>query len=152
MLADNRQAGQRYVDKITRSEWWRQSCPGGFWEFTDRPPERVWVWLERDENIGAMITHEPTIKDGEELPTMIVGTGIVNNYLPANRDPWVYLHELAHVMSWFAPGHHDKHFNTYFLLLIDRWLGRPQAEALLDECRRAKISFTPGLASGMGID
>ena len=147
-LSGTRRAAQRYVDRITASDWWSDHCPG-FWTFSEPPPRRVWVWEDKG-NEGGMLTNEVTIHKGEEFPTIILGQGeAIQTGTPAIADKWVILHELAHVMSTHFPSHHGKEFCLDFLLLVNQWMGNKYADVLLDSCRQLKVRMNYRLAESL---
>lgn len=140
-LVGNRRSAQRYADRITGSEWWRASTPG-FWNFSDPAPERVWVWEADDPDMGGMVVdYEITHHRGREFPTMILGHAeCIQDGTPAIADKWVILHELAHVQTnQMGDGHHGKHFCMFYILLVNRWIGRNAGRALMESCKEHKI-------------
>jgi len=138
-LVGNRRSAQGYVDRITRSNWWAQNCPG-FSSYDDPPPKRVWVWYVDDDTVGGMVEETETVLNGVEMPTMILGSGVVtHDEVPAVADRWVILHELAHVMTNLNPGHHGPEFCMAYIHLVGRWLGPGPAEALLHWCKELKV-------------
>jgi hypothetical protein len=126
---------QRYVDRIVRSAWWRRTCTpysdslnGGPW-----PVTRVNVIKGRQG--GGLAFYAMTIRHDrrrESQATIRLGHGYLHG-CPAIADPWVILHELAHVIA-SRDGHrgHARGFARVFLLTVERWLGRDAASALRD--------------------
>jgi hypothetical protein len=135
-------AAQVYVDRITGSAWWRDRCelvtrPGG----TARLPV-IGVDVLPGRNGGGYalwrlrrVHPNPRIGQPGGLVAQIrLGRGLVHG-CPAIADPWVILHELAHVLA-LAAGHrgHGSPFVHYYLAIVRRYLGPESAAALRAAC------------------
>lgn len=129
------EAAQRYVDRIVRSAWWGRTCKpySDLWNGT-WPVVKVNVRIGRQG--GGYCFYGVTWHD---LPrsqfrgcamTIRLGRGDLHGCL-AVADPWVILHELAHCLA-VRDGHrgHGREFARYYLLTVERWLGRDAAAAL----------------------
>lgn len=136
-------AAQAYADRITRSSWWRKNCPAS-WMGDDardsllidetRPPRRIIVTQRRGQS-GGVAERMLFRYRGRWLPHIGLGTGEPVSGRPAIADPWVILHEVAHIMAASADNGergHGREFARFYLLLVRRWLGRDAARALRD--------------------
>lgn len=142
-------AAQAYVDRITRSVWWRRTCPPSWLgdhcdsrHLVDdsQPPRRVIVVAHR--GIAGYARHALFRHRGRWYPQIRLGTrDAVHNELPALADPWVILHELAHIMC-LGDGTdrgHGRGFARRMLQLVRRWLGADSAAVLAEEYRRENV-------------
>lgn len=136
-------AAQIYVDKITRSAWWKGTCQPSWIGVSDLSasessgrkaiPTKVLVRkgfpLEKDTLawIDHLTTHEFR---GKRYPVMYLSVERTTHGIPAIADKWTILHELAHIMTFDTVGHHHPEFNRALLRLIDRYLGTEQAQQL----------------------
>jgi hypothetical protein len=84
-------------------------------------------------------------KEGHRIPQIELGHDKLYCGVEAIADPWVILHEVAHVMSigmrdnnWHDAWH-DPYFVKAFRMLVGRWLGKPYLEALEKCCKEARI-------------
>lgn len=139
-LCGTRKAAQAYADRVTRSGWWAENAPG-FHNYEDPPPSRVWVWVsDEDDDGGSMNPDLITVMGDQEMPSIILGTGIVNDH-PAIADKWVILHELAHIMvnQVEGEGHHGRQFVMSFIGLVRQFLGQRAALALIQACKDLRI-------------
>lgn len=140
-------AAQAYVDRITRSVWWQKNCPpswlgdqrdGGVIFDDSLPPRRILVKGIRGR--GGYAINELVKYRGKWMPSIQFGTTQRQGEPggPAIGDPWIVLHELAHVMA-FATDHegHGREFARCYMLLVRRWLG-PRAAAVLREAYAAE--------------
>lgn len=142
-------ATQQYVDRITRSAWWARTCPPSWlgdqrdkaYIFdTTAPPQRILVTATR--GTGGSTAPELVQHRGRWMPAIRLGTGERGADLapkpPAIGDPWVILHEIAHVMA-FSSDHsgHGREFARSMLLLTRRWIG-PEAAQVLREAYAAE--------------
>lgn len=145
-LVGNRRSAQAYVDRITRSSWWRDHAPG-FHDFFAPPPERVWVWEGGPNDGGLMDSELFASLNGEEYPSILIGYGAVNGCTPAMADKWVILHELAHVMTnaLTNDGHHGKEFCHCYVKMVQQYLGSVAGDNLIKWARRLKIRLDYGL-------
>lgn len=124
---------QAYVDRIIRSAWWKRTCPlyGDSWNGRYWPITRVNVLKGRQGGGLAFYgVRVRTDRRREVEATIRLGHGDLHG-CPAIADPWVILHELAHIMA-ARDGHrgHGRGFARYFLLTVERWLGSDAAKAL----------------------
>lgn len=136
-LKGDRNSAQRYVDRITRSQWWRDVCLG-VWDPRDPAPPRVWVEQMEDDDSGYShgffnVSDIHTYR-GQEMPVIVLGEGIL-------ADRWSILHELSHVITTHHsdPGFHGPIFVGIFIGAVRYWLGDRAADALLDRCKAHKI-------------
>lgn len=151
-------AAQTYVDRITRSAWWRRTCPPSWMgdehhrgSFLDNitPPRRVIVRAARGmgahASTGSVYRHR-----GRWHPRISLGTEPVERTwgrpgwdVAAIAEPWVILHELAHIMvacSGSGSGH-DRTFRYYHLALVRRWLGPTHAAALRASYKLERLTY-----------
>lgn len=150
-LAGDVAAAQACVDRITRSTWWRRTCPaswlgdhrdGAPFLETSQPPRRVIVVPHRGVRgyaRQALYRHR-----GRWYPQIRLGTrDAVHNQVPAIADPWVILHELAHIMCLGddSDNGHGRVFARRMLQLVRRWLGADAAAALTEEYHRENIKY-----------
>lgn len=136
---------QAYVDRITRSSWWRKNCPpswmgdevrDGYMFDTTRPPRRIIVHAH--SRSGAYAGYYVEEYRGKNHPVIRLGTkarglslGEHVSHYPPIQDPWVILHEVAHIMACSDDKRgHGREFARYFLMLVGRWLGADAARAL----------------------
>jgi hypothetical protein len=134
-------AAQRYVDRITGSAWWRDRCPHVTGRGWASPIVGVDVLQGRQGGGYAIwklrrVYSNPRIGQPGGLVAQIrLGRGLVHG-CPAIADPWVILHELAHVLA-LAAGHrgHGGPFAYYYLALVRRYLGAEPADALRAACK-----------------
>jgi hypothetical protein len=133
---------QAYVDRITRSAWWRRTCPPSWMgDPTDHcramVPRRVLVVATRGH--GAWASDSVWRHRGRWYPRIRLGTkhdprrGCRPGWVrPPIAEPWVVLHELAHIMAVCADDDtgHGRGFRRWHLQLVARWLGREHAAAL----------------------
>lgn len=140
-------AAQAYVDRITRSAWWRRTCPpswmgderhAGYLLDNTSPPRRI--ICQEGRGGGAWAAYETVIKyRGRYHPYIRLGNKARGAHLgehashhPPIRDQWVILHEVAHIMcaAEKADRGHGRAFARYYLALVRRWLGPDAARAL----------------------
>jgi hypothetical protein len=145
-LCGTRKAAQSYVDRVTRSDWWANHCPG-YYDFSEPPPTRIWVW-EGPETEGGV--HDPgivAILNDQEMPSITLGRGQVNARHIAITDKWVILHELAHVMTHQIAndGHHGKQFCYAYIKLVYRFLGQESGDELVRWAKKLKIRMNYSL-------
>ena len=142
-------AAQAYVDRITTSYWWKHHCPPNFHGTT---PTKVVCQFEDSEDMGGAIWVEDYYYRGRLVPLMILGPNPTYNDLPAIADPWLILHELAHV--WEYNEWHGKQFISAFIELVKKYQGIDHARSLVDAMKNHKVRIryrdlgwwaTPGL-------
>ena len=142
-LDGTREAAQAYLDKITRSAWWKRTCPpswrgdrlrgapGSVW--VDDVPARIIV-RAHGRAVTGHASYGVRRYRGHRYPHIGLGTARPHGNLPAIADPWVILHEVAHIMAVSADDKagrgHGPIFAYYFRLCVTRWLGREAASAL----------------------
>ena len=150
-LDGTERAAQTYVDRITRSTWWQHNCPPswlgddsdttGYFD-TSRPPRRVIVKATRGvggyAHVNVLYKHR-----GRWFPQIRLGTrDHIHNGTPAVADPWVILHELAHIMDAADDKHgHGRDFARFMLMLVRRWLGPAHAAALRAEFTTERVKY-----------
>jgi hypothetical protein len=133
-------AAQRYVDRITGSAWWRNRCPLVTWYSRELPVVGVDVLQGRQGGGYAVwqlrrVYPNPKIgQPGGLVARIRLGRGVIHG-VEAIADPWVILHELAHVLA-LAAGHrgHGGPFAYYYLAIVRRYLGVQPAAALRAAC------------------
>lgn len=148
---------QSYVDRITRSAWWTRTCPPSWMgdETRDgvserKPPRRVLVLVTRGH--GAWATTDAVYPHrGRYFPRIKLGAKIdPDRYAsrpgwvqPPVAEPWVILHELAHIMAACSgvESGHDRTFRYYHLALVRRWLGPDHAAALRDAYKLERLTY-----------
>lgn len=146
-LDGTQKAAQAYVDRITRSAWWKRSMPPshlgceGSWRghADDAVPRRIIVVEHRGGNGRASYgRHEhqgrwlPRIRLGRQHADEQPEGWSVAGWTQALSDPYVILHEVAHIMA-AADGRetgHGRVFRWYLVGLVKRWLGPEHARAL----------------------
>lgn len=132
---------QHYVDRITTSAWWRRNLYGV-------APHHVHVFA-RYGGSGSYARygyrkHSRYPKRGA-CHWISLGTGTNSERgIPHCRDPWVILHELAHIMCCVS-GHKDEGhgalFARYYLALVRRWLGPEAAGALREAYKVERVKY-----------
>lgn len=139
-LVGTRVSAQRYTDRVTRSDWWKNHCPG-FWNFSDPAPERVWIWEDPSRLGGLMEPGTVSVLKDQEMPTIVLGHGEVYAGVEAIADRWVILHELAHVMTnqIAGEGHHGKNFCYAYIKLVHQFLGPVPGQTLAYLCRALRM-------------
>lgn len=128
-LDNAEQATQAYVDRITRSAWWKRELPKG--------PRYIHVFARYGGSgsyaYGGTRQH-PRFPKRSWQPWISMGVGTRTwNGIPHARDQWIILHEIAHTMCNYAGYQNEGHgrvFAYYYLKLVRRWLG-PEAAAAL---------------------
>lgn len=150
-LDGTQKAAQAYVDRITRSAWWRRTCPPSWMGdnrdklghiFDDsQPPQRIIVNRTRGRGGWAyahLIPHR-----GKLFPEIrLGGHELEPGQPPAIANPWVLLHEVAHIMAMSADHQgHGREFARYFMLLVRRWLGPDAARALREAYAAAGVRY-----------
>lgn len=130
LLDGSRAAAQAYVNRVVRSAWWRRTCTpiDGRWHVAKVEV----VQARRNAGGAAMYGFHwlSATRARGAIMTIRLGGGHVNAS-PAIGDPWVILHELAHVLA-IRDGHrgHGREFARYYLLAVQRWMGDDAARAL----------------------
>jgi hypothetical protein len=141
-LDGTQEAAQAYVDGITQSHWWKRHCTPSW--MGDRQgnavPTRVWVVDSSDPTKGAdtMIDRLYWF-EGKRCPKIVVGNDNLYGNLRAIEDPWVILHELAHVWTVDEKGWHGQKFCYAFHKLVGKHLGEESAAALKEAMWATKI-------------
>ena len=133
---------QAYVDRITRSAWWGRTCRPSVLGQVERyclnreVPERIMVRESRGGRGSASYgRHEYRTK---WLPQITLGVkrgddlDWVDGWTRAIEDPYVVLHEVAHIMAACHGGEngHGRVFRWHMVGLVRRWLGPDHARAL----------------------
>jgi putative metallohydrolase (TIGR04338 family) len=117
---------QDYVDHITSSIWWSDRCPIELTSIT--------VVEVPDKDVGGMASVE------DDCGRIVLGRGRVNANRVALSDPWVILHELAHLLVIDpSDGHHGPRFVRSYIDLVERYLGTDAAAELARQCQQANI-------------
>lgn len=144
------EAAQAYVDRITRSAWWRGHCPpsilgddtgAGRFSGTAQVPRRIivvqgrggrgWASYSRHQYRGKWLPRISLgVKHADDL--LLPTTKYVDGWTSAITDPYVVLHEVAHIMAACngAENGHGRVFRYYLVSLVRRWLGPEHAKAL----------------------
>lgn len=144
-------AAQAYVDRVTRSAWWQRTCvPHSHLGSTSRvtvrppyarnvtPPSRIIVEQHRGAS-GIAHTASRVEHRGKWYPRIRLGVqdsrdGWVSGWIGASKDPYVILHEVAHIMAACdeecGERGHGRWFRYYLVLLVARWMGPEHARAL----------------------
>jgi hypothetical protein len=133
-------AAQQYVDRITRSSWWRKNCPPSWMgdEIRDgspcldcsKPPRRIIIKEARGTGaraLGVVKKHR-----GKWFPVIHLGNTAGSAHPlhhPPLRDQWTILHEIAHIGTPNDPGH-GREFARFYLALVSERLGVYAARAL----------------------
>jgi hypothetical protein len=149
---------QAYVDRITRSAWWRKNCPPSWMgdEIRERmlldrsaPPRRI--ILHETRGGGAYAGYYVEKYRGKYHPVIRLGNkargvGLADHasHYPPIQDPWVILHEIAHIMCCSADNGergHGREFARFFLMLVRRWLGPDAARALREAYAAEKVKY-----------
>lgn len=144
-LEGTRRAAQTYVDGITRSSWWKQNCePSRIGNKKLMVPTRVLV-VEDPDMYGAGTYDHLFRFEGKLCPRIDLGHTIVYGSLRAIEDPWVILHELAHIWDADTPGYHSPSFCYAYHKLVSRYLGEDPAEALKQAMWAYKIRLNYSL-------
>jgi hypothetical protein len=166
LLDGTEKAAQIYVDRITRSSWWARTCPPSWmgdpaWQkegkqflVSPQPPKRVWVFAKRGHgahaNVGT-VRRKPGYRD--RAPHIHLGSSeIVLAHAPdwavPMKQPWVILHELAHIMATChnhahstTENGHGRIFAYYYMLLVRRWLGADAARALREAYAVERVKY-----------
>lgn len=150
LLDGTHKAAQSYVDRITRSAWWRRTCPPSWlgdssdnrWIDASAPPSRVIVKPPFGRSVGGHAgTKELRKYRGKWYPHIGLGTAECTPGRPAIADPWVILHELAHIMSAETDNGHGREFARYLMLLVRRWLGPDAAAALRAAYAQERVKY-----------
>lgn len=140
-LDGTEEATQAYVDRITRSAWWKREMPTG--------PKYIHVFARYGGSgsyaYGGTRQH-PRFPKRSWQPWISMGIGTrTARGLPHARDQWVILHEVAHIVCNYA-GHrnegHGRVFAYYYLKLVRRWLGPEAAAALRLAYKAEGIKFS----------
>ena len=149
LLDGTQEAAQAYVDRITRSAWWRKHCAPSWlgddehggrrgWLDTSKPPRRIIVVATKGAG-GRAGTNSVYKHRGKWFPRIRLGTAHkpdtwTDGWLGAIRDPYVILHEVAHIMAACdeecGENGHGRWFRYYLVLLVARWMGPEPARAL----------------------
>lgn len=126
LLDGSLQAAQEYCDRICRSAWWGRNYKPG-------PNVLPRVIVLRGRNGGGAAFRGAKVYRRYWHPHIRLGTAECTAAgRPAIADPWVILHELAHIMSGTDESGHGREFARCLMLLVRRWLG-PDAAAALRE-------------------
>lgn len=148
-------SAQKFVDKVTKSNWWDVNCPDSWMgthsgeEYHEaagvhRPPRRILTGKIPGTTSMAYTTRMFPYKE-KFYPRVELCTEELNPGKLGIEDPWVILHEVAHIM---AVGNgdigHGHWFNTHYLSLVKRWLSGSHADLLQEGYRlfnvKTKIS------------
>lgn len=147
-LDGTQEAAQAYVDRITRSAWWRKHCPPSWmgdeqhggrhgWLDESKPPRRIIVKVMPRGTRGLAHTNTVYRHRGRWFPRIKLGAAstehAVQGWTKAATDPWVVLHEVAHIMVACRDDDergHGRAFRIAHLDLVRRWAG-PEAAAAL---------------------
>jgi hypothetical protein len=132
---------QEYVDRITRSAWWKRTCRPSLLGQVERHglnsevPQSIMVQEGRRGRATASYSSIEYrtkwfpqitlgVKQGDDLDW-------VDGWTRAIEDPYVVLHEVAHIMAYcHGESGHGRAFRWYMVGLVRRWLGPDHARAL----------------------
>lgn len=151
-------AAQAYVDRITRSAWWRRTCPPSWLGDESQhgmrstaPPRRVLCVATRGHGAWATTTavyphrgrYFPRIRLGAKIDSLRSAFSRPGWQHAPIAEPWVILHELAHIMAACAgvESGHDRTFRYYHLALVRRWLSPAHAEALRSAYKIERLTY-----------
>jgi hypothetical protein len=161
------EAAQAYVDRIVRSAWWKRTCRPSWLGVQSR-----YVPYGRKDVIGRILvdvhrggsgrahTGARFQYRGKWLPKIRLGVqgrvaNTVDGWTGALVDPYVVLHEVAHLMAAAhcddrddrEGGSHGRVFRWYMLALVKRWLGPEHARALREgyKAEGLKVSLPANL-------
>lgn len=155
-------SAQQYVDRITRSAWWRRSCPpswlgdesggsarGGFYDCT-QPPRRIivhvtsgsWGWAHTASLRQHRGRWHPIIRLGANMPRR----GEPRDWWPhpPAQSQWVILHEVAHLLAACRDEDergHGRVFRTAYLDVVRRFAGPEAARALVDGYKAEGLKY-----------
>lgn len=124
--------------------WWDRHCKPSWlgdqthsrgWNFdTSQPPRRILV--QEAPGFRAVAYSESVYKHrGRWMPRIRLGTATDKHWPTASiADPYVILHEVAHIMVGCDEGcgdtGHGRWFRYYHVLLVTRWMGPEYGRAL----------------------
>jgi hypothetical protein len=141
-LVGNRKSAQAYVDKVTHSKWWKTY---------DHVPPRIWVKAVPDDTVGGLYyKDDENVIRKKVIPDVItLGNQKVYAGRRAVADPWVILHEVAHVLGphTSTEGHHGRGFTYAYIALVYRWLDAASGDALVQGCKDFGIRINYRLLS-----
>jgi hypothetical protein len=167
-LDGTQQAAQAYVDRIVRSAWWKRTCrpswhgcPYRWVAGNEAVITKILVETHRGGS-GLATTRSRHLWRGKWVPKIRLGvkSGVgdprtVDGWTGALVDPYVVLHEVAHLLcAAHCDGRderegsaHGRVFRWYMLALVRRWLGPEHARALREGYRAEglKVSLPPTL-------
>lgn len=131
-------AAQSYVDSITRSVWWKTHCEeswlgdrSGGHEGECLVPKRIIVKEGPATMMGESNLIETMIYRGKYYPHIWLGRLPTTRDVESIADPWVIIHEVAHVMAACADHiGHGREFQLCLYDLVKKYLGPMQAELL----------------------
>lgn len=116
---------QEYIDKIVNSRWWKGRYN---------------------------LRMSPRIKSGKGARHATARRGEHSIVLPLwARKKWVMLHELAHYACHYTPqsfrkslAPHGPEFAKEYLALIQRWVGKEEADALRTSYKKNRVKYRVG--------
>lgn len=135
LLDGSREAAQAYADRVTGSAWWSR-------HYTPGLNVRSRVIVLRGRNGGGAAFKGAKVYRRYWHPHIRLGTAECTAAgRPAIGDPWVILHELAHIMSGTDESGHGRWFAHCLMLLVKRWLGAEAAAALREGFQIEKVKY-----------
>ena len=139
------EGAQHWIDKITRSAWWRRTAaPSWRGDNTGHhritgPPRRI-ICRHTTGRCSYAYTSHVHLHRGRWYP-LIALTAV------HRTAPWIILHEIAHIMAVpvaeanSSKAHHGRDFAHCLHALVHRWLGPDAARALRTEYRAHGIKY-----------
>lgn len=139
-LDGTEKAAQVYVDRITKSAWWKRNL---VWA-----PQHIHIFA-RYGGSGSYARYSyrrhPRYPQRGHCHWISLGTGTNSERgIPHCRDQWVILHELAHIMCCVSDHKDEGHgaiFARYYLSLVRRWLGPEAAGALREAYKVERVKY-----------
>jgi hypothetical protein len=132
---------QRFVDRVTASKHWlsrapyRLSVPAG--------GRKVQVLVDPASGRSYPGITPTSEYSGRLLPTITLGgSEDADVHYPHHRNPWVILHQLAHLLA-IEEGHSRIFAGTY-KNLVERFLGVPSARVLTEHLDLLKVRWVGG--------
>lgn len=148
-LDGTQKTAQAYVDRITRSAWWRRHCPPswlgdetfgaarGGWLDSSQPPRRIIVRITHGGS-GRASTQTVRQYRGRWFPYINLGPKLDDPRPhwphPPSQSQWIVLHEVAHILAACRDDSQNAHGRVFciaYLDLVRRFAGPEAARALV---------------------